>query len=202
MQSTRTKIDSKNTEIRMSTIPNAGSGLFAKKDFAKFDYVCSYEGLAISVEDANLAVDGSYMLGHTFNNNRTVVIDAIDPNSCYGRYCNDPIDLKKCNILVTPIKHRLMHNERWGVIEMLADKPIKAGDEIFFSYGVNYWMEKPRTNVLSTSQINILIARSKHYKEFIEKHYTFNDLSNKYKEKTKKRPLKPGSKQNPIIIDD
>ena len=66
--------DSKNVEIGESTIPNAGSGLFAKKDFAKFDIVCSYEGPAIPIEIANVTDNdrSSYMLEHTFNGNTTV----------------------------------------------------------------------------------------------------------------------------------
>ena len=205
MRSSRVARDSKNVEVGVSTIPNAGSGLFAKKDFKKFDYVCAYEGPVIPIDVAN-ATDGDgamYMLQHTFNNNISVAIDAQAENSCFGRYCNDPIDLKMCNVLVTDKNHRLLHNGQWGVIDMLADKPIKAGDEIFFSYGIEYWMDKGRTNILNTVQINILKSRSKRYAEWLKRNYNLDESTGKYKERNRKRPIQQvGSRQNPTVIDD
>lgn len=121
-------VDRENVYISPSTLgPNAGLGLFAKKQFKVNDYICSYLGTIIPTDTEN-DFESDYVLKY----DNTYSIDSDDPSSCYARYANDAITSSKINS---------RFSVRRGVIALClrATKTIKAGDEIFVSYGDDYW---------------------------------------------------------------
>ena len=60
-------------------------------------------------------------------------MDAKREDCCYGRYTNDPLDDTLVNAKVITKGDRLV---------IIATTDIYEGDEIFISYGAQYWAEK------------------------------------------------------------
>ena len=127
-------------EIKESKISGAGQGLFAKKKIKKGDFICWYYGVYVdraSVENGYYESD--YLL--TLRG-QDLVIDASDPLSCYGRYINDSLSMKKTN-------SSFVSYENTYSAGVKAIKDIKKGDEIYISYGIEFWEEPSRKNKLS-----------------------------------------------------
>jgi hypothetical protein len=121
-------VDREKVYISPSTLgQDTGLGLFAKKQFKVNDYICSYLGNIIPTDTEN-DYESDYVLMY----DNTHSIDSDDPASCYARYANDAITSSKINS---------RFSVRRGVIALClrATKTIKAGDEIFVSYGDDYW---------------------------------------------------------------
>ena len=127
-------------EIKTSKLRNAGNGLFATKNINKGEFVCWYFGALIEKDFIeNGYYDSDYLLSNPHSN---LIIDAEDQNSCFGRYINDSLSLKKNNcefVFYTDTTSA-------GVI---ATKNVKKGDEFYMSYGLDYWREDRRYNLLS-----------------------------------------------------
>jgi len=110
-----------------STILEAGLGLFAKRDIKKGDKICDYLGKLyrrVPKGDARYCIrllNGSY-------------IDAIDIKSCHGRFANDAC-------------HKLLDNAIFvedfdNSVYLEASRDIRAGEEIFCSYGWDYYLNE------------------------------------------------------------
>ena len=54
---------SDNVEVRESLIPDAGNGLFAKRDFSSGDIVCEYTGKVLNLMKALKTENKTYMMG-------------------------------------------------------------------------------------------------------------------------------------------
>ncbi|HAD21143.1 MAG: SET domain-containing protein-lysine N-methyltransferase [Opitutae bacterium] len=115
-------------EIRSSTIPEAGRGLFSL--------------VQISIEDTIGYYKGKILNNKAFNNPRR-------PPSDYILYlCNDYIIIgegTQANY-TRYINHSskrpnafLIVSTRWKTARFEAIDEINPGDEIFFNYGENYW---------------------------------------------------------------
>lgn len=108
--------------IKKSTIPGAGLGLFAAKDFKKDVKVVDYKG-----EISDHASGGDYDLelapDKFVNANKSVYV---------GSYSNmaRAKDKKKNNAKLTAYR---------GQGRIKSTVPIKAGKEVLTSYGRNYW---------------------------------------------------------------
>lgn len=125
-------------EIKQSKIPGAGLGLFAKKAIKKNQFICWYGGVYIEKETkTNGYYDSDYLL--TFPE-KEFAIDAADPLSCFGRYCNDGFN--KNNAEFTCFDDSV----KGGVI---ATKSIRKGSEIYASYGSVYWTDDEKFALLS-----------------------------------------------------
>ena len=115
-------------EIRSSTIPEAGRGLFSL--------------VQISIEDTIGYYTGKILNNKTFNNPRR-------PRSDYILYlCNDYIIIGEGPLAnyTRYINHSskrpnafLIVSTRWKTARFEAIEEINPGDEIFFNYGENYW---------------------------------------------------------------
>ena len=137
-------------EIKNSKIANAGQGLFAKKRIKKGDFICWYFGVLVEKDFVdNEYYDSDYLLKNPFNN---LIIDASDPNSCFGRYINDGLGEFSSNS-----KFDFYEDTTSGAV--IATKNIKKGDEIFISYGMTYWNEPRRYNLLSQRNKEYLANR-------------------------------------------
>ena len=74
-------------EVRPSTIPGAGNGLFAARDFSEGQLVCEYTGEILTFLQAMKAADKTYLMGGFGLN---VHVDARHCPDSMGRYINDP----------------------------------------------------------------------------------------------------------------
>lgn len=150
-------------ETKTSTIPGAGLGLFATRDFADDEVITSYYGMLVPYKEAkrrnpshiralfpmHTAIDGRFMRDGT---------EITDPNlqlrgKGVAALCNDARDEERNNaIFITAHSEenqkRFLAWERGAPFRLdpeqsdvfiVADGPIKAGEEIFVSYGQRYW---------------------------------------------------------------
>ena len=115
--------------VKPSTIPNAGNGLFAARDFAPGDTVCEYTGKVLTLVQALKAADSTYMMGGFGLN---VHLDARECPESMGRYINDPRNPHRYNVEFKKIKEA-----RKALV--VASRTIRKGEEIFASYGSSYW---------------------------------------------------------------
>ena len=109
----------------LSTIPNADYGLFAKKDI-KGD-------TNIKIAQYKMRAKDKFILNsHYYAQIGSIAVDAHDFYSCFPRFLNDPLDAEKDNCQFTVIG-----NQIW--ITPFKDKDIPAFDELFISYGKDWW---------------------------------------------------------------
>lgn len=98
--------------------------------------------------------DSDYKLQY----DKQFTIHSTDIHSCYGRYANDPIKNTLVNARLT---------NRNNVVEVRATKSIKAGKEIFISYGDDYWKSKQLFKLPINLQKLILRRNDSEYKDYI-----------------------------------
>jgi len=133
------KIDAKEKDylfVASSQIPNAGKGLFTAISIYKDEVVSIFKGEILSKQEAKTRSENgkdSYFIN---------MLDGsiMDSNmvKCFAKYANDAegkIKSKfKCNSIISI-------NEDLQVC-IVASRDIKAGEEIFCSYGKGYWRSK------------------------------------------------------------
>ena len=118
-------------DVRPSTLPNAGMGLFAQKNFPKDSKVASYSG---QIVPASQAKNSQYAVAWS----RGKVVNAKSTQNSVGRYANTcrGADKKKktCkgNNVIMKRDFRRKH------ISLKATKKIRRGDEIFNTYGSSF----------------------------------------------------------------
>jgi hypothetical protein len=128
------RVGYKNCEVRESMLRGAGDGLFSKKKFKKNEIICSYEGVLVSYDKLSKEYpDRDYVAGVEDHEGNLIYCDSPVVDSCYGRYCNDPLDDLIVNAKV------LMED---GKIVVVAWGDIEPGDEIFISYMGDYWYSR------------------------------------------------------------
>ena len=124
-------------EVRKSTIPNGGLGLFAKKKFAKGEKIIEYIGEYKNYDTQN---DSSEVhKGHTycFEYKLGHCIDAADELvSSIARFANDSHSSGKKNNARFSVWFK---NKDKTHVFLKAKHTIKVGDEILVSYGKSYW---------------------------------------------------------------
>lgn len=116
-----------NFEIKPSSIPGIGLGLFAKVPIAKGDTIGYYTGKILTDNQANSNkyCYSKYLLWICEDH----WIWGEGKLSNYTRYMNHS---EKPNIL-------LVTSTRWKTARFEALKKIAAGEELFFDYGDEYW---------------------------------------------------------------
>lgn len=122
--------------VKESTLPNCGKGLFTKVDIKKGSLIVEYKGEKITWAEGlkrneNHAFQSPYLFYITAKN----CIDAEYTLDALARYANDAKGHTKVK--------GLTNNAEYAVIKrvpyIMATKNIKAGEEIFVSYGDDYW---------------------------------------------------------------
>lgn len=119
-------------QVKTSTIPNAGKGLFTKKFIPKGTKIVEYKGRRTTWKEVE---DEDGKNGYIFFINRKTVIDALPWKSALARYANDARGLVKIKGLTNNADY-IVDGTR-AYIE--AKKDIPAGSEIFVDYGKDYW---------------------------------------------------------------
>ena len=119
--------------IGESTLPGAGEGLFATKSFRCDAWICEYKGAYVQAEDIGPAND--YILFWPDDN---VYLDHVLPDCCYARYANDSLNPSLDNACLARrvVKLRGKSVVQYGLVALHG---IDEGDEIFVSYGAEFW---------------------------------------------------------------
>ena len=120
------------TEVRPSTIPGAGMGLFMCERARKGERIARYTGEIITTEEAQRRTS-QYIL----KVNASTAIDAEADMMCAGRWINTckGKNNAKPNALGRLTKHQ--PTGKWYV-SIEATKTIKPGEEIFMPYGKSF----------------------------------------------------------------
>lgn len=125
-------------EVKTSTIPNSGKGLFALQDFEKGDEIVEFTGKEISAAEIEKLTGekAEYLVAKSDG----TTIDVYNSKSP-AKYANDHDGyLKKTKGSGFTKKNNSEIQELDnGEIWLCATKAIKEGDEIFCSYGTRYW---------------------------------------------------------------
>ena len=121
--------------IAPSKIPKAGLGLFARRDFSKGERICYIKGKVIPNKVIERKKDwgerGKYFIELGEN-----TLDVYDTHS-FGRYANDAEGFTKIKGLKNNSEFCQCRNGK--MVYVAATKDIKAGQEIFIHYGIEYW---------------------------------------------------------------
>ncbi len=126
-------LQKKDLRIKVSTIPNAGKGLFTKIDITKGTIITEYKGRRRTWKEVEDDVDNGYIY-HIDDDN---VIDAKTNLRSFGRYANDAAGLKKVRGITNNAEYVELDNK----VFIRAKKDISAGCEIFVAYGKLYWQQ-------------------------------------------------------------
>jgi len=148
--------------IDSSTVPAAGFGLFATREFKQGETVCIYQGKEITFSQSLKYPDKRYLmkLGRSDETGQLVFIDGL-PLDCLGQAIRDALSSPLENLspteadsntsrILLPLGRFIndikpnnaeflkLPNERRADIVALRD--IKPGEEISCSYGTAYWL--------------------------------------------------------------
>lgn len=122
--------------VKTSSIPGAGHGVFADRDFAQGQVLAYYTGGVIDMAHRP-NIENTYLFDLETENEEMVV----DGNRCgnFTRFLNDgAIDEYYRPLSAAKSRENVAFIET-GAIYALCDIP--EGDEIFISYGADYWEE-------------------------------------------------------------
>lgn len=123
-------------EIRKSNIPGAGKGLFAKRLFRRGERVVEYEGEVITWAQCRKRNEKMEGVGayYFYISNRKCV-DAQNTLEAFARYANDAAGL----VRLPGIRNNARYEVYRGKPYIVASRNIPEGEEIFVSYGKEYW---------------------------------------------------------------
>lgn len=120
--------------IKSSTLPNAGKGLFTTKAIKKSEKIIEYRGEIIDWKEYEKRVKEDKD-GYLFYINKKRCIDAYTTPQYKARYANDATGLSR----VKGLKNNASYEIEGDRCFIIADRNIAAGEEIFVSYGKEYW---------------------------------------------------------------
>ena len=116
-------------EIRQSTIPNAGNGVFAKQNINSGDMLGYYRGEALTPDQYNKRFKDKLYAAYVLPvQNGTINVDAEKNGYNWVSRVNTPRG--------TNMKTNIYWDDNGHVY---AKRNIKAGEELFVSYGAAYW---------------------------------------------------------------
>jgi uncharacterized protein len=122
--------------IKESTISGAGMGLFTDEPIKKGAIVTEYEGEQLTwteCEKRNEAQEG--LNPYFFYISKKNCIDAQHTLDSLGRYANDAMGYVRIAGLKNNAEYQVMKKKPY----IVAKRNIKPGEEIFVSYGKEYW---------------------------------------------------------------
>jgi SET domain-containing protein len=120
--------------VKKSTLPKAGKGLFTDKPFKKDSKIIEYKGEIIDWKEYEKRVLESKD-GYLFFINKKRCIDAWDTPQHKARYANDAEGLSRVKGLKNNCTYQIFDNKCY----IVAERDIKAGEEIFVDYTKDYW---------------------------------------------------------------
>ncbi len=122
----------KQLEIKKSTIPGAGKGLFTKRPILKGAYIVEYTGTITTWKEVDHDEGNNAYIYYV---SRKHVIDASKNTKALARYANDARGLQRPK----GFRNNSQYINDDGKIYIQAIRDLKPGDEILVSYGKEYW---------------------------------------------------------------
>jgi hypothetical protein len=141
--------------ISRSSIPAAGNGIFATRDYEKGEWICFYDGDDIPNEEIicenysqeylhdNVNDKGQSRLGYKIPRHKYGVAQLVNDAEMIHYSDDYPINIDdissalKKYIYKSEMTANTTINEDWG---LYATRPIYAGEELFYFYGPTYWI--------------------------------------------------------------
>lgn len=124
--------------VANSQIPNSGNGLFTAIKIYKDEIISVFKGEILSqsqiVEREENQEDKYFMIMPNGD-----VLDCMKTD-CFAKYANDASGFTKTNYK----NNAKISLDEVGNVCLMATKNIKAGEEIFCSYGQKYWKKHKR----------------------------------------------------------
>lgn len=125
----------KNVEIRLSKIKDAGFGVFAKTNIKKGDLISEFTGKLVRNDDYDYwSKKEQFLYLIYWDENHKLDVENSD---CFAKYANDACGINKIKGLKNNSKIA-WHDDR---LFLKAIKDIEKGEEIYVSYGKEYWNE-------------------------------------------------------------
>lgn len=122
----------KHLVVKKSRLPNAGKGLFTRIDIPKGTRVVEYKG---RIQPWREVKDEDGINGYLMYINRNVVINGLKALKTLARYANDAGGL----VRVEGIRNNSEFISEGKRCFIESTRNIKAGEELFASYGREYW---------------------------------------------------------------
>jgi SET domain-containing protein len=123
-------------QVKKSTLPNAGKGLFTKRDIKKGERIVEYLGEIITEAELDRRAEND-IYGYAFYISKKKCIDAYYVPEALARFANDARGLTRVKGITNNCSYQIWKNRGW----IVAEKNIKAGSELFVSYGAEYWKD-------------------------------------------------------------
>jgi hypothetical protein len=120
--------------VKKSKLPNAGKGLFTDKPIKKDSKIIEYKGEIIDWKEYEKRVLEDKD-GYLFFINKKRCIDAFSTPQHKARYANDAEGLSTVKGLKNNANYEIFGDKCY----IMAERDIKAGEEIFVSYSKEYW---------------------------------------------------------------
>jgi uncharacterized protein len=121
----------KQVEIRDSSLPGAGKGLFAKIFIPKNTRIVEYKGKISAWKE----VDNNGDIGYIYYVTRSHVINAATYPKALARYANDARGISR----VKGVTNNSEYVEEGLKVYIKSNKDIHPGQEILVDYGKEYW---------------------------------------------------------------
>jgi uncharacterized protein len=128
-------------KVKTSILPGCGKGLFTKIFIPKGIIITEYTGKITSFKDADHDEGNNQYLFYVSRNH---VIDARGHHESPGRFINDARGHKKIVGLTNNAKYITVGKR----VFITAIKKILPNDEIFISYGKEYWDAVRENNIM------------------------------------------------------
>ena len=126
--------------VKRSKIPGAGKGLFTCRFISKGTLIVEYKG---RVSTWKKVLGGKVFNGYVYYLKRDHVIDAMTYKKAFARFANDADGQSNMEELINNSKFMVQDDK----VFIRATKDICAGQEIFVSYGKEYWKVVAENNL-------------------------------------------------------
>jgi len=120
--------------VKESQIPDSGKGLFLRTDKKKGELVALFRGEVLTYEEAELRA-AKKEDGYFINMSNGTILDSMHVE-CFAKYANDAHGLGRSKFRSNS---EIQLSGRGDIVYLIAIRDIKAGEEIFTSYGRKYW---------------------------------------------------------------
>lgn len=125
--------------LKKSGLPNAGKGLFTKKEIPKGTVIVEYKGRVYTWDEIKHE-DGTN--GYLYYINSKHVINAKPYVKTFGRYANDARGWSRAEGLRNNAEYIEKHKRCY----IKSTRKILKGEEIFVGYGREYWEMMKKLN--------------------------------------------------------
>lgn len=121
-------------KIKNSKLPKAGKGLFTDKPIKKNSKIIEYRGEIIDWKEYEKRVLENKD-GYLFFINKKRCIDAYSTPKFKARFANDAAGLSRIKGLKNNANYEVFGEQCY----IVAERDIKAGEEVFVNYTKEYW---------------------------------------------------------------